>query len=79
VSETPAYRRAVGQVYRDALDRALAGAAGIESEWWALLRAHSRAGLCNGFAFGRSGLEYLGAGGASADVADVATVRGDVR
>ncbi|HEY7138682.1 MAG TPA: peptidase U32 family protein [Methylomirabilota bacterium] len=62
VSETPAYRVSVGRVYREALAQALAGDAGLDPEWWALLRAHSRAGLCNGFAFGRSGLEYVGGG-----------------
>jgi putative protease len=62
VSETPAYRTRVGGVYREALARALAGGAGVDREWWGLLRAHSRAGFCNGFAFGRSGLEYVAAG-----------------
>jgi U32 family peptidase len=66
VSESPAYRAAVGRVYREALARALAGDGALDPAWWAPLRAHSRAGLCNGFAFGRSGLEYVGAGGAPA-------------
>jgi putative protease len=61
-SESPAYRQAVGAVYRAALERALAGDPRLDPAWWAPLRAHSRAGLCNGFAFGRSGLEYVGAG-----------------
>jgi putative protease len=71
VSETPAYRHEVGRVYRDALARALAGDAALAAEWWAPLRAHSRAGFCNGFAFGRSGLEYVGAavGAAASDAA----------
>ena len=32
----------------------------LEPEWGATLRRHSRRGLCNGFAFGRSGIEYVG-------------------
>ncbi len=62
VSETPAYRARVGQVYREALARALGGDAVVDPEWWALLREHSRAGFCNGFMFGQSGLGYVGAG-----------------
>jgi putative protease len=60
-SESPAYRQAVGAVYREALARALAGDPTIDPAWWPPLRGHSRAGFCNGFAFGRSGLEYVGA------------------
>jgi putative protease len=67
VSETPAYRLQVGRVYREALARALAGDLMVDSKWWAPLRAHSRAGFCNGFAFGRSGLEYVAAVPAGAD------------
>lgn len=74
VSETPAYRLAVGRVYREALLRALAGDATLDSDWWALLRAHSRAGFCNGFAFGRSGLEYVGVGPADVVTATVAAL-----
>ncbi len=66
VSETPAYRLSVGRVYRDALTRAFGGDATVDADWWALLRAHSREGFCNGFAFGRSGLEYVAAGRAGA-------------
>jgi putative protease len=76
VSETPAYRLTVGRVYREALTRTLAGDARLDADWWALLRGHSRAGFCNGFAFGRSGLEYVGAGPAGAagvTVANAAT------
>jgi putative protease len=86
LSETPAYRLAVGRVYREALTRAFGGDAALHSDWWALLRAHSRAGLCNGFAFGRSGLEYVGAdltgattAAAAVDGANVAYVEGDLR
>jgi putative protease len=66
-SETPAYRLAVGRVYREAFERALAGDVVIDSAWWDVLRAHARAGFCNGFAFGRSGLEYVGAARAGGD------------
>jgi putative protease len=59
LSESPAYRADVGRVYRAALERALAGDARVEPEWDATLRRHSRRGLCNGFAFGRSGIEYV--------------------
>ena len=62
LSESPEYRARVGRVYREALGRALADDWTIDAGWWAALRAHSRAGFCNGFAFGRSGLEYVGAG-----------------
>ena len=61
LSETPAYRAEVGRVYRAALERALAGDSRVEPDWDATLRRHSRRGLCNGFAFGRSGIEYVGA------------------
>jgi putative protease len=60
LSESPAYRAEVGHVYRAALERALAGDARVEPEWSETLRRHSRRGLCNGFAFGRSGIEYAG-------------------
>jgi putative protease len=60
-SESPAYRRAVGAVYREALARAFAGDTAVDPAWWPPLHAHARAGLCNGFAFGRSGREYIGA------------------
>jgi U32 family peptidase len=89
VSETPAYRLTVGRVYREALDRAVAGDGEIDPAWWSALRRHSRVGFCNGFAFGRSGLEYVGvARTAASDAADwassagtatSATLEGDVR
>jgi putative protease len=74
VSETPAYRLSAGRVYREALARALAGDPGLDGDWWTALRAHSRAGFCNGFAFGRSGLEYVGAEPAGASMAGVAGI-----
>ncbi len=59
VSESPEYRRAVGATYREALARALAGDDWLEARWWETLTAHSRLGLANGFAFGRSGMDYI--------------------
>jgi len=58
VSESPEYRRAVGATYREAIARALAGDDGLEPRWWEALASHSRLGLANGFAFGRSGMDY---------------------
>jgi U32 family peptidase len=60
-SETPAYRLAIGAVYREALARALSGAPGVEAWWWEAVQAHAPLGLCNGFYFGRSGMDYVGA------------------
>lgn len=60
VSESPAYRREVAAVYRAALDRAVAGQGTPEEGWWEVLRRHARIGLCNGFYFGRSGMDYAG-------------------
>ncbi len=60
VSEGPAYRREVGAVYREALTRALAGDREQDPRWWETLRRHSKTGLCNGFYFGSSGMEYVG-------------------
>jgi collagenase-like PrtC family protease len=60
VSESPAYRLEVGRVYREALKQTVAGMNGIEEGWWTTLRSHARVGLCNGFYFGKSGMEYLG-------------------
>jgi U32 family peptidase len=64
-SESPAYRRDVGEVYRAALARALAGGPPPEPGWWDTLRAHARVGLANGFYFGTSGMAYAGAAGLS--------------
>ena len=60
VSEDPVYRMEVGRVYREALDLASAGTGGMENRWWTTLKRHARVGLCNGFYFGTSGMEYLG-------------------
>jgi U32 family peptidase len=60
VSETPEYRREVAAVYRAALDRAAAGDADLDGSWWETLARHARIGLCNGFYFGKSGMDYAG-------------------
>jgi U32 family peptidase len=59
-SETPAYRREVAAVYRAALERAVSGDERLDETWWETIRRHSRVGLCNGFYFGRSGMDYAG-------------------
>lgn len=61
VSESPTYRLDVGAVYREALDRARLEDVRLEARWWETLGRHSRLGLCNGYAFGLSGHEYIGA------------------
>ncbi|PYM07529.1 MAG: peptidase U32 [Candidatus Rokuibacteriota bacterium] len=61
VSESPAYRREVAAVYREALGCALSGEYRQRERWWEAVRKHSRLGLCNGFYFGKSGMDYLGA------------------
>jgi putative protease len=60
VSETPAYRSEVAAVYRAALDRVAAGDSEADEGWWETVRRHARIGLCNGFYFGRSGMDYAG-------------------
>jgi putative protease len=60
ISETPAYRREVAAVYRAALDRAASGDSEVDEGWWETVRRHARIGLCNGFYFGRSGMDYAG-------------------
>jgi U32 family peptidase len=60
VSETPAYRREVAAVYRAALDRAAVGGTDLDENWWETLGRHARIGLCNGFYFGKSGMDYAG-------------------
>ncbi|HZY30106.1 MAG TPA: peptidase U32 family protein [Candidatus Methylomirabilis sp.] len=60
VSESPTYRSEVGRVYREALEHAFGGTDGMKERWWDTLRGHARVGLCNGFYFGKSGMEYLG-------------------
>jgi U32 family peptidase len=60
VSENPAYRSEVAAVYRAALGRATAGDDTVDEKWWETIRRHARIGLCNGFYFGRSGMDYAG-------------------
>ena len=60
VSETPEYRRDVAAVYRAALARAADGNHEREAGWWDTLRRHAAIGLCNGFYFGKSGMDYAG-------------------
>ncbi|MDP1808673.1 MAG: peptidase U32 family protein [Actinomycetota bacterium] len=52
---------ALGKIYRQALDDALAGR-GAGAEHVEAVRALTTAGLCNGWHFGQSGREYVGAG-----------------
>ncbi len=60
VSETLEYRREIAAVYRAALDRAASGDGGVDQGFWETVRRHARVGLCNGFYFGRSGMDYAG-------------------
>ena len=61
VSESAAYRDAVGATYREAIARALAGDGRPEAQWGETVRGHARLGLCNGYYFGKSGMDYVGA------------------
>jgi putative protease len=60
VSEGPEYRREIAAVYRAALDRAAAGKSNLDESWWEIVGRHARVGLCNGFYFGKSGMDYAG-------------------
>jgi putative protease len=60
LSERPQYRRDVGDVYRAALTRALAGDHRLEDNWWRILRGFAARGFANGYAFGKSGMDYVG-------------------
>ncbi|MFI5339641.1 MAG: peptidase U32 family protein [Candidatus Methylomirabilales bacterium] len=60
LSETPTYRHEIAAVYRQALARAMEGALEQDPRWWETVRAHARIGLCNGFYFGKSGMDYAG-------------------
>jgi len=60
VSETPVYRREIAAVYRRALACAMEGPMEQDPDWWQVLRSHARVGLCNGFYFGKSGMDYAG-------------------
>jgi len=58
--ETPEYRLKMAQIYRVALERALAGDEAVDESAWQVIREHTAVGLCNGFYFGRSGSDYVG-------------------
>ena len=60
ISETPAYRHEIAKVYRQALTRTLEGSMEEDPHWWEKVRAHAHVGLCNGFYFGKSGMDYAG-------------------
>jgi len=76
VSESPAYRHDVGSVYRQALTRALSGEYDVEPGWWDLVQRHSRLGLCNGFYFGQSGMDYRGVRPEAAAILQIAPREG---
>lgn len=60
LSETPDYRREVATVYHEALGRAAEAIFEQDPRWWDVVRAHARIGLCNGFYFGKTGMDYAG-------------------
>jgi putative protease len=60
VSESPDYRSEVAAVYRAALNRAADGNDAVDESWSETLLRHARMGLCNGFYFGKSGMDYTG-------------------
>ena len=60
LSESPEYRSQVAAVYRQALARAAETVLEQDEEWWRVVRVHARVGLCNGFYFGKSGMDYMG-------------------
>ena len=47
-------------MYRAALDRAASGDDTVDERSWETIRRHARIGLCNGFYFGKSGMDYAG-------------------
>lgn len=61
LTESPAYRRHVGLVYRRALGELAEGRRADPRHLVAELRDHSDHGFCNGYFFGRSGRDYVGA------------------
>lgn len=58
--ESPAYRREIGSLYRDALQRAAEEPYSIPEQSWQIIQQHTPVGLCNGFYFGKTGSEYVG-------------------
>lgn len=61
LGESPAYADAIGKIYREALQTVQSGQSFDAMPWLDQVRALSPIGLCNGFYFGVSGQEYLGA------------------
>jgi len=60
LGEDAAYVKAVGSIYREALQRAAAGEQFCRPEWMEHLRSLAGPGLCNGYYFGMSGQDYVG-------------------
>lgn len=60
LSESPEYRSQVAAVYRQALAHAADAVFEQDEDWWRVVRVHARVGLCNGFYFGKSGMDYAG-------------------
>ncbi|MFB3916243.1 MAG: peptidase U32 family protein [Terriglobales bacterium] len=58
--ESPAYRREIGALYRDALQHAGGENYKVTEQNWEIVQRHTPVGLCNGFYFGRTGGEYVG-------------------
>lgn len=60
LGEDPEYVKTVGGIYREALQRAMAGEEFCTPAWMAALRSLAPLGFCNGYLFGRSGQDYIG-------------------
>jgi len=58
--ESPAYRRDIGAIYREALQRAAEQPYKVSDTSWDVVQRHTQVGLCNGFYFGKTGGEYVG-------------------
>lgn len=61
LGESGAYVETIGKIYREALQKARSGEAVCTNGWLDQARSLAPLGLCNGFYFGVSGQEYLGA------------------
>jgi putative protease len=60
LGEDPRYVKTVGGIYREALQRAMAGEEFCLPDWMEQLRSLAPLGFCNGYSFGRSGQDYIG-------------------
>jgi putative protease len=60
LGEDGSYVKTVGGIYREALQRAIAGEEFCDETMLARLRALAPRGLCNGYYFGMSGQDYIG-------------------